>query len=263
MRPKKMKMFSGTGFPDHRIFRLAVYVLFIFLFSVILVPLAASANMGRGYIDLGGGYKTGDFGTPTTSNLYYLSSIIGYGEPRYDISVNIPYLLIMNKINSQNTSEYGLGDIILRGGSSIVPEGESGFSLYWALAVKLPTADNTKGLGTGEADYGSFVKMNQVLMKLKFSLVGGYIKIGDTADINYNDIYLYGFEISRVFGSTDISVSFVERRSAIPGNQNAREITIGIFHVLNMDYAVRGSAFKGLNKSSPDFGIDLGIVKWF
>jgi hypothetical protein len=49
----------------------------------------------------------------------------------------------------------------------------------------------------------------------------------------------------------------------VPGAQNPLEVTVGLFHVLNVDYALRGSAFKGLNNGGPDFGTDFGIVRWF
>ncbi|MCK9419957.1 MAG: transporter [Nitrospirae bacterium] len=242
---------------------LAVHVLLIVLLSAFAVPSAASADTGRGYLDLGGGYKTGDFGTPTTSSLYYLSSTIGYVAPRYDVSVTVPYLSLTNKASGQSLSESGIGDVILRGGAVFIPEGSIGFSLNGTMALKLPTADDTKGLGTGETDYGAFLGMHQRIENFKLSLTGGYIKIGDPAAINYNDIYLYGVGISRIFGRTNIAASFEGRRAMVPGAENPQEVSVGFFHVLSVDYAIRGSAFKGLNNGGPDFGMDFGIVRWF
>jgi hypothetical protein len=69
--------------------------------------------------------------------------------------------------------------------------------------------------------------------------------------------------ISKVFGFTELYGSFEGRRAAISGSQNPQEIHAGILHVLNKDYAIRGSAFKGLNNGGPDFGMDFGIVRWF
>jgi hypothetical protein len=242
---------------------LAFHALLIFLLCPIVAPSAASADTGRGYLDLGGGYKTGDFGTPTTSSLYYLSSTIGYVAPRYDFSVTVPYLSLTNKTNGQSRTESGIGDIILRGGAVFIPEGSSGFSFNGTLAFKLPTADETRGLGTGETDYGAFLGLYQRIENFKLSLTGGYIKVGDPPLVNYNDIYLYGVGISRLFGKTNIYVSLDGRRSMVPGAQNPQEVSVGLFHILNVDYAIRGSAVKGLNNGGPDFGMDFGIVRWF
>jgi len=241
----------------------AFHALFFILLSAIAAPLAVSADTGRGYLDLGGGYKTGDFGTTTTSGLYYLSPTVGYVAPGYDVSITVPYLFLTNKTGSQSRTESGAGDIILRGGAVFIPEGPTGFSLNGTLALKLPTADETRGLGTGETDYGAFLGLHQWIGNVKLSLTGGYIKIGDPAAINYNDIYLYGVGISRVFGGTNIAASLDNRRAMVPGAQNPQEVSVGFFHVLNVDYAIRGSAFKGLNNGGPDFGADFGIVRWF
>jgi hypothetical protein len=239
-------------------------VLFIFSWLLIAVPaLAAPAQEGRGYLELGGGYKTGDFGTPVRSNLYYFSPILGYISPRYEVSITVPYLFLSNSSGGSTSSESGIGDIILRGGRVLVPEGKSGFSLDGALAVKLPTADEAKGLGTGETDYGAFLSAHQRVDKFKLSLLTGYIKVGDPPLINFNDIYLYGIGISRIFGNTELLASFEGRRAIIPGAQNPQEINVGFFHVLNVDWAVKGGTFAGLNKGGPDFGLNFGVVRWF
>lgn len=218
---------------------------------------------GRGYLDLGGGYKTGNFGTTVTSDLYYFSPILGYVAPRYDVSIIVPSLSITNRGGGTSSTETGVGDVVLRGGRVLVPEGPGGFSLNGTLALKFPTADETRGLGTGEFDFGAFLGMYKRIEDFKLSLTGGYIKVGDPSLINYNDIYLYGVGISRIFGRTEGAVSFEGRRAMVPGAEDPLEVTIGFFHVLNVDYAIRGSAFKGANNGGPDLGVDLGIVRWF
>ena len=154
--------------------RTSVVHLVVVLILSLLPPLAAGAEDGRSYLDMSAGYKTGDFGTPTRSDLYYVMPTLGYVAPRYDVSVAVPYLSMSNKTNGATTSESGIGDVILRGGRVFVPEGRDGFSLDGALAVKLPTADKNKGLGTGETDYGVFLSLHQRFDKTKLSLLSVY-----------------------------------------------------------------------------------------
>ncbi len=238
-----------------------VHVLFILFF--IFLPYGASAQEGRGYLDISGGYKTGDFGTPTSSNLYYLAPTLGYVALRYDFSVTTPYLSLTNETGGVSATESGIGDVILRGGAVLLPEGSGGLSVNGSLALKLPTADETKGLGTGETDYGAFLALHQRFDQFKLSLMGGYIKVGDPPQTTYNDISLYGVGISRVFGKTNLSASFEGRRATVPGAKNPQEINLGFFHVLNADYAIKGGTFFGLNDGGPDFGLNAGIVRWF
>jgi hypothetical protein len=241
----------------------AAALAFLACFLVGVAASAGHAEEGRGYLDLGGGYKTGDFGTTITSDLYYFSAVLGYVAPRYDVSITVPHLSLKNAAGGSSSTETGIGDVILRGGSVLVPEGPNGFSLNGTLAVKLPSADETRGLGTGEIDYGAFLGLHQRLEDYSLSLSGGYIKIGDPYVINYNDIPLYGIGISRLFGRTEGAVSLEGRGAMVSGAENPLEVNVGFFHVLSVDYAVRGNAFKGLNNGGPDHGIDLGIVRWF
>jgi hypothetical protein len=237
----------------------------IVLMLISLLPAAAWAGSGRGYIDVSGGYKTGSFGTPIRTNFVYLATGVGYVTPVYDVSVTAGYAWLGSSGGQSGTMNRtsGISDVIVRGGRVLVAEGGKGFSLDGALAVKLATADETKGLGTGETDYGVFLNAHQRFAGVKLSLLTGYIKTGEPANIAFNDVYLYGVGISKVFGFTDLYASFEGRRAMVPGAENPREIHAGFFHALNSDYAVKASTFFGMNNGGPDFGFDAGVVRWF
>ena len=235
----------------------------VLVFAVLLLPSGVLLALdGRGYLDVSGGYKTGDFDTLVRSNLYYVSASLGYVSPLYEISVTAPYLFLSNS-GGNTSSENGIGDVILRGGGVLLPETGSGLSLDGSLAVKLPTADKDKGLGTGETDYGAFLGLHQRFDKTKLSLLGGYIKVGEPSSVTYNDIYLYGIGISQIINNIELYTSFEGRRAMIPGAKNPQEINVGFFHILNVDYSIKGNTFIGLNKGGPDFGLSIGIVRWF
>lgn len=238
---------------------LAVIVLIVLL----ILPGTLRAKEGRGYLDVSAGYKTGSFGTPFRSNLSYLSTGLGYATPVYDVSITIPYLFLSNESQSGTQNTSGIGDIIIRGDRVLVDEKSNGFSLDGALAAKLPTADDTKGLGTGEPDFGAFLSAHQKVAGVKLSLLGGYIIVGSPSNVTYNNVYLYGLGISKVLGFTELYASFEGRRNTVPGAQNPQEIHAGIFHVLNKDYAIKGNTFVGLNNGGPDFGFEAGVVRWF
>jgi hypothetical protein len=265
----KLSRSAGRGFVSSvgRNHAPAVFYLVIFaLMLILLSPQAAEAENGRGYLEVSGGYKTGDFGTPIRTNLFSITPTLGYVSTDYDVSATIPYLFLENSGATQAGlmhAESGVGDVILRGGRVLIPESKSGFSLDGSLALKLPTADEAKGLGTGETDYGAFLGGHQRFDAFKLSLLAGYIKVGDPPSIDYNDIYLYGIGLSRIFGSTELYTSFEGRRTTVPGAQDPQEVNAGFFHVLNIDYAIKGGVFGGLNNGGPDFGLNFGIVRWF
>ncbi len=52
------------------------------------------------------------------------------------------------------------------GGLALIPEADNGLSLYGTLSVKFPTADDSKGLGTGEPAVGQAkVKIGKTSLK--------------------------------------------------------------------------------------------------
>lgn len=228
-----------------------------------LLPSMAFATDGRSYLDLSAGYMSGDFGTATTSRLFSISPTLGYVALRHDFSMTVPYLSLTNKTSGVNSTESGLGDIIVRAGAVLFPENAAGFSVNGSVAVKLPTADETKGLGTGETDYGAFASMQQRLQSFKLSVTAGYLRTGDPSGLNYRDGFPYGFGLSRRFERTTVYGSYDNRRAVVSGVDNPQEVGAGFFHLLSADYAVKGHLFVGLNNGGPDGGGNLGIVRWF
>ena len=235
-------------------------VLVLFLFA--LAGVAAASQDGRYYLDLSAGFKTGDFGTPVTSNLYYFAPAFGYIAPRYDVSVTLPVLSLTTEAAGQSTTETGIGDVVLRGGAELLPAGR-GFSLYGSLAAKLPTADETRGLGTGATDIGAFATLSRELGPVKLRLLTGYIKVGDPSGQNLDDVLLYGLGLSGMRGSTHLYGSVEGRTASVPGADAPLETNVGFLHPLNPRHWVKGSAFIGLSDGGPRFGASLGFVQWF
>ncbi len=239
-----------------------IHMLFV-LILIGIMPITAWAAEGRGYLDMTGGYKTGDFGTPTTSDLFYLSPALGYVTPRYDVSIAFQYLFLTNKTAGQSTTEDGIGDIYLHGGYVFLPETDYGYSLYGSVSLKLPTADKDKGLGTGETDYGGFLGAGKRIGQNRFTLSAGYIFVGSPAGVNFNNVYVYDIGYARIFALTELLVWYEGRGAMVSGAKSPQEINVGFFHLLNKDYSIKGSSFVGLNNGGPDFGLNLGLVRWF
>jgi len=213
-------------------------------------------------LELDAGYKTGDFGTPTTANLFFLAPTLGYAAPRFDVSLTAPILSLTEKTGGSSATETGLGDVVLRAGAVLLAETSGGLSINGAAAVKLPTADETKGLGTGQTDFGVFAGLYQRLLGLKFSLKGGFIVTGDPAGATYKDIPLAGIGVSKVIGMTNVFAALEGRGATVSGAKDPLEASLGAFHVLNRDYSLAGSVTFGLNDGGPAFGATVGVVRW-
>lgn len=174
---------------------------------------AAQRWGGRGYLELDAGYRSGDFGTPTASSLLSLSPTLGYVAPRYSVSVTAPLLSLNQKTDGSSTTESGIGDVILRAGAVLLQETGGGLSINCAAAVKAPTADETRGLVTGEEDFGGFAGLSQRIWGAKLLVTGGYLVTGDPSGTSYKDIPLVGLGVSKIFGMTNVFASLEGRRA--------------------------------------------------
>ena len=120
-----------------------------------------------------------------------------------------------------------------------------GSSLSAAAAVKLPTAHDEMGLGTGETDYGAFLAFHQRLLGVKLSVSGGYIVTGDPSVFDYEDVPLLGIGVAKAFGMTNVYASLEGRGATIAEADDPLEASLGAFHILSRDYALTAGATFG------------------
>lgn len=131
-------------------------------------------------------YASGDYGTGIDSDTLTTSAVIGYyPHTRFDLELTIPYIYqssgaatsagnirfgvrrTQSQPNSSpgmgqtqqdqtidTSSQSGLGDLVLEAGYVLVAESSSMPRLRATSFIKFPTADEKKGLGTGELDLG-------------------------------------------------------------------------------------------------------------
>lgn len=230
------------------------------LLSVLAAGLAGGQE-GRPYFELNAGFRTGDFGTTTRSDLLYLAPTFGYAAPRYDYSVTVPYLSLTSRTAGGSTTQSGIGDTVVRGGRELTAGTD--WSLYGSLAVKLPTADETRGLGTGEADLGAFVTFGRDFDSVRLSLLGGTIQTGDPPGQTLTDLWLYGIGLATWAGATRLYGSIEGRTASVPGAPNPLEVYVGAMYPLSARQWLTGTAFAGLNDGGPRYGASVGFVHWF
>ena len=165
------------------------YIPVVLYFSCISIVSAAPGD-GDYYVGFDAGYLTGSYNTALDSDRYSFQFIGGYLASTYDLSVSVPYLVQHDEAGYTNT---GIGDVLVQIGHTLRSGQPDGFSLDDSVMVKLPTADESKGLGTGQLDVGLFMDIGHQWPSFSGSLRAGYINTGDSAVENYNNSFLYYF----------------------------------------------------------------------
>jgi len=237
----------------HAIRWLAVLIGVAALFSQTLY----AAN--QRYIDLSYGEVKGDFSTPITSQLNSVTAVIGQYSTDYNTSVSFSYL----DLNIDGLSnETGIGDIMVNAGTSLKPTNNA-FSVYPSLAIKLPTADDTRLLGTGEIDIGVYLTINHPC-KIFICGVGlSYLIKGDPPGQDYNDIAsvrLSGFKYVNKLG---LGLTLQQETSLVDSQDDPLLFGLDAFYLFNADSGLYTNIQTGLNDATPELAFRLGIIQWY
>lgn len=218
-----------------------------------------AAESADQYVDLSYSYSQGDFDTGQKTKLSQMQVTYGQVRDAYDFSIAIPYLFLSDSFGNES----GLGDITLQAGMSLSGTSGSADTVYASVSVKLPTADETKGLGTGETDYGGFLNYTHDFASLSLSIMGGYIVTGDSKSQSYKDIMVYGLGVSKMVAPWYVYASLDGRQQTLATGDDPLELSAGLFYQLKQAQFIKVEGFIGLSNSSPDSGIMLGIINWF
>jgi hypothetical protein len=227
--------------------------------------LAASAAAGSGTAFADGDFRlyagvehtTGDYGgTEEIDDLYVPLTLI-YGLPRVDLRLTVPYL----EVKSAGVTEGGLGDVIA--GITVYDvfrSSDGTLALGFTGKVKLGTADETAGLGSGETDFSIQADIYKALGRSGFSTGVGYKARGDTAYYDLDNAwfaYVGGLHIfsPRTFGE----IYFDYREPSIVGNDPVQELSVSVTRRTNGRWRVHGYVIKGLSDTSPDWGAGLSM----
>ena len=166
-----------------------------------------------------------------------------------------------------STEESGPGDLVAEYERTVVAGGAApgGGRRPWVsagLRLKLPTADENRGLGTGEVDWGPQAAVVQPLGALWHVLAElRYVVRGDPPGIDYrNTWWLAAGAQRRLAEGTYLSIVLDNRQSVLRGRDTIRDLTIGYDRRLGPAVGLRTAVYAGLSDTAEDFGVMIGLA---
>ena len=265
---------------------------FLMLLSLVH-PALSRAESPEFSIGLGFDYSTGDYGTDETSDFWAVPLVIDYyPHPRFDLEAVIPYVfqssgatvlsggqrfavdrprrgqqgggMVQPVVTDVETSEKGLGDISLTGGYLLASEGVHTPSARAFLYLKLPTASENRGLGTGTFDLGPGLEIAKWFDRWYTRGNASYVFQGENEDFELKDYLRFGAEVgNQVSSQFFISVSLW---GATPPSEQSPTLldaqVKGIFWA-SEKWRWEGNLSRGLSDGSPDFGGGLAVYRRF
>ena len=250
-------------------------------FALALTGAEAAADSNEPVYKLSTGidYTSGDYGgTVDIEDVYIpLTATVDYG--RLGFRLTVPYLSVTAPAGTiitgpggqpvpgtgALTTERGLGDII---GSvtlyDVVYSRELGLAVDITGKVKLATADEAKGLGTGEHDYSVQADLYKYLGEFTLLGTAGYKVRGDPTGVDLENV-LFG-SIGGIYNfasDTRAGLIFDYRESAFATGDSIREMTGFVSRRIDDDWRLMVYALTGFSDSSPDFGGGVLVKRAF
>ena len=244
--------------------------------TLALSPLAAHAADNdegtRVKLSTGFDYSTGDYGDTQDTEITYIPVTAKAYMGDFTGSLTVPYVRIegpgsvigggdasvQQTGTGVITTESGLGDVVA--GLTYTVDLDQ-YKSYVDLTgkVKFPTADEDKGLGTGEADYTLLVEGTKMIGDAYVSAGLGRKFVGDSPALNLSDVWLgsvgAGYQVTPQFG---VGASYDYRESAGSG-ENPSEMTAFATYKVTPDVSVQAYGVAGFSDGSPDHSVGMQI----
>jgi hypothetical protein len=223
----------------------------------------------------GFGYDQGTFGSADVSRALYAPFSLRYTASRFDIGVSSALVRIdtaggirlIDGVPTQTDSsagplqESGIGDTTIRSRFFLVNDegrGTAKPSVTPFVKVKIPTAREERGLGTGKTDYGFGVELDKEVGPIFLFGDMGYTVVGKIPSLAFRNRPSASIGVGKqVSESVTVSSMLDWRRAIIAGNTNPAELVGVLSYRANRNVTFTPNAFVGLTNGSSDFGVGM------
>lgn len=215
--------------------------------------------------------STGDYGLSEATDMVIVPTTIGYSNFPWKFTANVNYFDVrgpgdvvigIDGVIAQDASTdshtTGFGDVSLSGSWAADSHWDmASFFLDLSAKIKLPTADETTGLSTGNTDtqlqadlaYGAGSVTPMATLGYKFS--GGAEYANQLiASIGFN--YQWQEPLN-----TGVFLDY--RDAATSTSENRQEAFVYLTRALNSKFSVTIYGVKGFTTASPDLGVGLTL----
>ena len=153
-------------------------------------------------------------------------------------------------------TESGLGDIV--GGVTlydVIHNADAGIFLDVTAKIKFPTADEKKGLGTGETDYSVQADFYKYVDDWTLLMSAGYKLYGDSSGVSLDNAFFWSIGgVYQLAPQVRGGLIFDFRESAFSSGDSIQELTAFLSRQLNDAWRIQVHMLTGFSDASPDWG---------
>lgn len=228
---------------------------------------------------LGFDYSEGDYGDSTDTEILYIPFTARYDTGPWTYRFTLPYVSITGPGNvipdigaiggrtatTRRTTESGIGDFVASATYNLMPGGGTAPIVDLTGKAKLPTASESKGLGTGEMDLAAQVDVYKLMAPQITGLATlGYTMLGDPPGVELRNVF-YGSlgAIRQIDNRTSFGGTFDFRQRTSQFGDPQRELVGFVSYRANAGWRVQSYVVKGLANGSPDWGIGAVVLRQY
>ena len=161
-----------------------------------------------------------------------------------------------------NRTEVGLGDIVLSATYNAFYDRASMLGFDLTAKVKLPTADEDKGLGTGETDFAFLADLYKTMDRFTGFGGFGFHVLGDSPAFNLENAWSANVGATYKLDDRDTVGAMLEgRERVVAGGDPQRELSGFWMRRLDRDWRAQAYVLIGLADGSPDWGLGLTLAR--
>jgi hypothetical protein len=224
-------------------------------------------------------FSRGEFNDSDRTEISYVPLTLKYQNGPWIVGLTVPYIringpgdvvrgadgnLVISSEASGRTTESGVGDVLAALSYVFYPSSPALPALELTGRIKLPTADEDEGLGTGETDYTLQADVSKSFGALSSFATLGYRVLGDSSDLDLDDGFLASLGIGYRFSPRlNLGLAFDYREASTDGTDDSREIVPYTSYRCSDSVTLGTYGVVGLSDSSSDLAIGVTArVTW-
>ncbi|MYM63028.1 transporter [Pseudomaricurvus sp. HS19] len=219
-------------------------------------------------------YSTGDYGDPADTDIFFLPVSVAYTDGNWTYKATASLLeidgpgtvvggggdgIVVPGNSTQTKTEDGLGDTWLSASYFVEELPTDAFYLSLGGKIKLPTADEDKGLGTGETDYALVADLFKPMGRYTpFATLAYKIK-GDPPQGNLDNVF--ALSVGSDYRWTDDANlgASVDYQQSATNSDDQLELFAYLNQRLSPQTSLMVYGYLGLTDGSPDLGTGIQI----
>lgn len=215
-------------------------------------------------------YTSGKYGGTEKTQILYVPFIAKYETGPWALKLTVPYIRITGPGNvvgagadrvtlpggaAGRRTESGLGDVVASAFYGVLTERSASFGLDLGAKVKLGTADETKGLGTGQNDFSLQADAYKPIGQLTLFGSLGHRWYGDPPGIDLRNVFYWSVGGSyRLSGEASAGLAYDYRPAITAGGGEISELTAFVTRRMTREWKLQPYFVLGFGRASPDWG---------